>query len=269
MLLGKRLTRPLLPASHATPPSKRVPIHELPSVRLPSNQDEAVTEAASCISMRGLKNVQVKTAAKVKSKGFSSPSSSPSPAAPVASSTRKDQAGSITIGVELPIEPSPAALASLASQIAKKLDLAPSKAVLIAADPMVLNEYKKGKGQQCLGLQEACRQDQLSGVLLLIGLKVEDVALVDQLVSEVATGSTCIFVNCDFRGGECEVFEALPTSLPTMISHPASNPHLSPSRVSGCSGSHRCGMELLASRILAGHVRFKGGGGAEIRGDRK
>ena len=49
-------------------------------------------------------------------------------------------------------------------------------------------------------------------MLFLVGLKVEDVALVEQLVSEVATGSTCILVNCDFRGAPLE-YQSLVDSI--------------------------------------------------------
>jgi hypothetical protein len=174
--------------------SKRVPINELPSVSLPNSMDEAVAEAAGCIkTARGATSMISK--AKAKTKGFSSSAS----ASPLATSSAASQ-GSLVTAVEIPADTSSQALALLACQLAKKLS--PSKLILVA-DQQVINECK-GKGHpftQCIGIQEACRQEKLGGVPLLTGLKVEDVALAEQLLSEVELpGSQAIFLNCDFTG---------------------------------------------------------------------
>jgi hypothetical protein len=168
--------------------SKRVPINELPSVSLPNSMDEAVAEAAGCIKTARGATSPINNA-KAKAKGFSSSTTSSAPSQ-----------GSLVTAVEIPADSSPQALALLACQLAK--NLSPSKLILVA-DQQVVNECK-GKGHpftQCIGLQEACRQDKLRGVPLLTGLKVEDIALAEQLLSEVELpGSQSIFLNCDFIG---------------------------------------------------------------------
>lgn len=184
--------------------NKRVPINELPSVPLPLSMDEAVAEAAACV--KAARGDPVISKAKSKTKGFAS-SASPSPpqtsSAPIISQAPR----SLLTALEVPVDPSPQAIAQLACQIAMKLG--PTKLILVVSNNLILNECR-GKSQifsQCLDLQEACRQDQLKGVPLLAGLKVEDVALAEQLISEVQIpggGSRAVIVNCDFDGAPTE-----------------------------------------------------------------
>lgn len=70
---------------------------------------------------------------------------------------------------------------------------------LVYVDEQAAALGPKGKSTQVMDLRTACRKTVLSGsVCVIVAPKKADVALCDQLVSEVWSGSACVICNGEF-----------------------------------------------------------------------
>jgi len=195
-LRGQRSCRPSPWIAHA---AQQVPQPTSPQgpilVAIPSSQEAAIKDAAKAVAYE-LKDVTLTKS----NKGFS-----------------KSKAGKVWTSVDIPTAQQGAAaqvslVCQLVTLLAQSLKGGPSFTVVFvdaqaaalaapAASPRAGGD--KGAptlpaGTRVLELRAACREPVLSGsVLVLVGPKVAEVALVEQLVAETWSGPAACLVNAD------------------------------------------------------------------------
>lgn len=158
------------------------------SITVPDSQGTAVRDAAACVL------VQVKVAKDTKAK-----------------SKPKVKAGKqVRLAVEIPIaDQSPQAVASLATSLLKELKKGELPWKLIYAD------VATAKSQATVDLQQACKLVSLRESIVVVCPRLEDVALVEQLTTEVHQGASIVLLNADWSPGLPQAYQRTISSFDT------------------------------------------------------
>lgn len=180
---------------------------QLPEVPIPASQQEAISAACKCL-IPPLRPFLAKTPRPAKTaKGFSG--------------SKLSAAASNRFAVEIPAGDTSAqglvlltgmVLDELAAQLkaqqggggaAAAAALAPGQVTVVHAREDALAAAKgRSGGRPVLGLQDACRQASLGGILVVVEPGISDVALLEQLVDEVWSGPAVLVLNPGWSQGD-------------------------------------------------------------------
>ncbi|GAX83646.1 hypothetical protein CEUSTIGMA_g11070.t1 [Chlamydomonas eustigma] len=251
---------------------------DLPAVQIPESQESAIEAAVAAVRLHVeplLKSTAAVAAKKSsqsnkKVQGFSS---GPSTSGRLSSATGDNVSYSSYkhFAIEIPsADRSPSAAADLGLSVIVQLHrqlqtsagvsqpslslVLPDEATVAAATSSV-QQRRPGTsgaaaaavgGLKMLSLQQACRSSEgLSGVLVVAEPKVADVALVEQLLTEVWTGQACVLLNPEFPASSVpEAYQKISDAilvvwsfLPLMVSGLLSNKEGAVIRLVGLEGT--------------------------------